>query len=182
MNLLLPLLQIYTPMCVKKRALKELFNFTAAAFGCQVPPIEGLSPDECLYQYTMFTQGHVEAFIQGGHDLQALQERLYVNAYQLGQMHGQMLRVRTIEEVMAMGRILYRILGIEFQGNAQGAVVISHCYFSRFYSGQVCRIMSAMDQGLFAGLSGGGQLVFTSRITEGQPCCRARFTLQEGAK
>ncbi len=105
-----------------------------------------------------------------------------MNAYQLGQMHGQMLRVRTIEEVMAMGRILYRILGIEFQGNAQGGVVISHCYFSRFYSGQVCRIMSAMDQGLFAGLSGGGQLVFTSRITEGQPCCRARFTLQEGAK
>jgi general L-amino acid transport system permease protein len=32
-------------------------------------------------------------------------------------------------------------------------------------------------RGLLAGLAGGGELVFIERITEGQPCCRACFTL-----
>ena len=76
---------------------------------------------------------------------------------------------------MDIGRVLYRILDIDLQGDARGEVVISRCYFSRFYSGEVCRLMSAMDRGLFAGLSNGGELTFSSRITEGQPCCRAHF-------
>lgn len=190
MNFLLSVLQIHTPTFVKKRALKELFHSTAAAFGCQAPPLDGLSPDECLSQYALFTQSHVEELVRSDQTsgasgtseaLRLLQERLYLNACQLGQTYGRMLHLRTIEEVMATGRILYRILGIDFQGNVQGDVVISRCNFSRFYSGQVCQIMSAMDCGLFAGLSGGGQLVFTSRITEGQPCCRARFTLGDRA-
>ena len=37
--------------------------------------------------------------------------------------------------------------------------------------------MSAMDRGLLAGLAGGGELAFSQRITEGHPCCRARFAL-----
>jgi hypothetical protein len=78
--------------------------------------------------------------------------------------------------VMDIGRVLYRILDIDLQGDARGEVVISRCYFSRFYSAEVCRLMSAMDRGLFAGLSNGGELTFSSRITQGQPCCRAHFT------
>jgi hypothetical protein len=33
--------------------------------------------------------------------------------------------------------------------------------------------MSAMDSGLIAGLTGAAGLVFTARITEGAPACRA---------
>ncbi len=82
---------------------------------------------------------------------------------------------------MALGRSLYDILDIDFDGSDSGSgsgeITISRCYFSSFYSPEVCQVMSAMDRGLLAGLAGGGELVFIERITEGQPCCRARFTL-----
>jgi len=181
-NLLVTLLQIHTPEYVRKRALSQLFKFTVAAFGCDVPPILTLSSDECLLQYALFTQSHVEGLIRDGRDLETVQHCLYQNAVELGKMHGKRLRIHTIEDTMAIGRVLYRILGIEFQGNAQGEVVIRRCHFSRFYSSQVCQIMSAMDRGLFAGLSNGGQLDFSSRITEGQPYCRAHFALWEDTK
>ncbi len=177
MSLPVRLLAVYTPPWVKKRALSQLLAFTAAAFQCQPPATRGLSLAERLRQYALFTRDQVEAHIQGERDLGALQERLYWCAYQMGRRHGKMLQVQSAGEVMALGRVLYRLLDIDFRGSAQGEVAITHCYFSRYYSAQVCGIMSAMDRGLVAGLSGGGRLVFSSRITEGQPCCRARFTM-----
>jgi hypothetical protein len=78
---------------------------------------------------------------------------------------------------MAISRVLYRMLDIDFRGDARGDVVISRCYFSSFYSGQVCGVMSAMDWGLLAGLANGGELAFSSRITEGESFCRAHLTL-----
>jgi hypothetical protein len=39
--------------------------------------------------------------------------------------------------------------------------------------------MSASDAGLLAGLTGGGRLTFTERISAGAPACIA--TLQQGA-
>mgnify|MGYP005860611663 CR=1 FL=1 len=175
MSLPVRLLAMHTPLWIRRRALDQLLAFTAAAFECPPPSTEGLSLDQRLREYALFTRNHVEDRIRRGDDLAVLQERLYWSAYQLGRMHGKMLRVRSNEEVMALGRVLYRILEIDFQGDAQGEVVIRRCYFSRIYSGPVCKVMSAMDRGLVAGLSGGAQLVFSARITEGQPCCRARL-------
>lgn len=182
MSLPVRLLEIYTPAWVKRRALSQLLAFTAAAFQCRPPSTEGLSLDQRLRQYALFTQGQVEEYIRSRGDLGALQERLYWSAYQLGRMHGKMLRVRSMGDAMALGRVLYRILQIDFQGDPQGEVAIRRCYFSRFYSGQVCSVMSAMDRGLLAGLSDGGQLVFSARITEGEPCCRARFLANDQAR
>jgi hypothetical protein len=73
-------------------------------------------------------------------------------------------------------------LDIDFQGDEKGEVLISHCSLSRYYSPDTCRVMSAMDRGLLAGLSGGKQLVFSARITEGQACCRAYLGAQEYTK
>ena len=144
-------------------------------------PLGGLSSDERLSVFASFTRDQVAGAHSGaslpGRDLEAVQQRLYDNAYRLGRRTGRLLGVRGVSDTMAVGRILYRILDIEFQGDAQGDVLISRCYFSGFYSGRVCQVMSAMDWGLLAGLAGSGQLIFSSRITEGQPCCRARFTL-----
>jgi hypothetical protein len=36
-----------------------------------------------------------------------------------------------------------------------------------------------LDAGLLAGLSDGGRLVFSQRITEGYACCRARLWVSE---
>jgi hypothetical protein len=76
---------------------------------------------------------------------------------------------------MALGQILYRAIGIEIQGDGQGNVTVKRCYFSQFYAGSVCDLISALDDGLFAGLSGGGRLTFSERLTEGSGCCRAKL-------
>jgi hypothetical protein len=175
MGILVSMLQIYMPDFVKKIALTQLFNSTAAAFEAEAPPLAGLTSAECLAQYARFAQTQAEQRLRDGREVEAVAQRLYRNAVEMGRRHSKWLRPGTVQDVMAIGRVLYRILGIDLQGDARGEVVIHRCYFSRFYSGEVCQLMSAMDRGLFAGLSNGGDLTFTSRITEGQPCCRAHF-------
>lgn len=179
MKLPLIILHIYTPMFIKKKALEELFHYTAVAFECEVPKLEGLSFNECLLKYALFTKEEAEKSIQLGHDLQAIKKQLYQNAYQLGEKFRKRFRITTTEEVMSVGKIFYRILGIEFHGTVQGDITISRCFFSQFYSRQVCQVISSLDEGVVAGLSGGGQLVFTQRITESRDCCKADFVLKE---
>jgi hypothetical protein len=181
MNLLVSALEIYTPNIVKKRALTQLFNHTAASFEVKVPPLAGLDLEECLAEYARFAQTHAEQRLRDGREVKVVAQRLYQNAVEMSQPYGRLLRLGTVADVMAIGRVLYRILNIDLQGDARGEVVINRCYFSHFYSARVCRLMSAMDRGLFAGLSNGGELSFSSRITEGQPCCRARFSWEPKA-
>ena len=173
----LPRLLAHTPPIVKRQALVQLFRSTAAAFQCDMPRLRGLSREQCLLAYARFTAEQTEEALRHGADLSELRERLYRNAYRLGRTPGRLLRVHSVGDVMALAHFLYGILDIEFQGSGSGEITISRCYFSSFYSPQVCQVMSAMDRGLLAGLAGAGDLVFTQRITEGQPCCRAHFIL-----
>lgn len=177
MNIAVWLLHWYTPTFVKKWALHDLFVATAAAFGCPAPTHKGLAYQDCLRLFAQFTQSQVATLIRDGHNLAAVEQRLYEHAYQLGEKYARLLPIRSQAEMMVIGRLLYSILDIDFQSNAQGDVTIRRCYFSRFYTGPVCRVMSALDRGLFAGLSQGGQLHFSTRLTEGSPCCLACFTL-----
>ena len=169
-----------TPESVKRQALAQLFRSTAAAFRCDMPRLSGLSREQCLLEYARFTADRAEEALRDGSDLSELQGRLYRNAYRLGRAPGWLLRVRSVDDVMALGRFLYGILDIDFEGSGSGEITIGRCYFSSFYSPEVCQVMSAMDRGLLAGLAGAGELVFMERITEGRPCCRAHFTLAAG--
>jgi hypothetical protein len=185
MSPLLARLLRHTPALVKRQALLLLFRATAAAFQVDMPRLWGLSREQCLLAYARFTANQVEEALRQGGDLSALQERLYRNAYRLGRTPGWLLRVHSVDDVMALGRSLYDVLDSDFHGSdggsdsgrGSGEITISRCYFSSFYSPEGCQLMSAMDRGLLAGLAGGGELVFMERITEGRPCCRARFTL-----
>ena len=165
------------PTIVKRQALVQLFRSTTAAFQCNMVRLSGLSRDQCLQEYARFTADQAGQALRSGSDLSDLRERLYWNAYCLGRTPGRLLGIRSVDDVMALGRLLYSILDIEFDGSGNGEITISRCYFSSFYSPEVCRLISAMDSGLLAGLAGAGDLVFTQRITEGQPCCRGHFTL-----
>ncbi len=169
-------LEIYTPEFVKRRAIAELFHATAAAFEADVPSIGGLGSQTCLSEYARFTQRQAEQALRDGRAVAVIKQRLYWNAVAMGARYGRWLRLWSAADVMAVGRVLYRILETDFQGDAAGEVVVSRCYFSRYFSADVCRLMSAADDGLFAGLSNGGRLTFSARITEGRPCCRAQFT------
>jgi hypothetical protein len=177
MSPLLARLLTHTPVIVRRQALVQLFRATAAAFQADMPRLSGLSREQCLLAYARFTAEQAEAALRQGDDLPGLQARLYENAYRLGRLPGRLLRVQGVDDTMTLGRFLYGILDIDFEGNANGEIMIDRCYFSNCYSPEVCRLMSAMDRGLLAGLAGGGDLAFSQRITEGHACCRARFTM-----
>jgi hypothetical protein len=179
MNILLQLLPHTLPAFIREEILEELFEATAAAFECPVPALDHLSYDEYLCAYALFTREQAEKALQSGRDVAAIKAQLYENAYPLGEKLRKWFGVDTMAEVMELGQILYRALGVEFQGDPQGNVTVNRCYFSQFYSGLVCDLISALDDGVFSGLSGGGRLLFSQRLTEGQPCCRAKLQVGE---
>lgn len=177
MSLGLKLLQIHIPLFFKKKALRDLFSLTAQAFGSDPPGTRRLSYRALLESYALFTRSEAQRHFGEGRDAEAVRLRLFAGASELGDRLRRRFLLRRPDEVLLMSKILYRVLGIEFEGRAGGEVKISSCFFSRFYNPESCRLVSALDEGLAAGLSGGGRLEFYERITEGKACCRARFSL-----
>ena len=179
MNLRLTIAGLYIPEFIKKKKLLELFELTADAFESDMPAIKNLSYSACLKAYADFSKTKAEEIIEEHADMDAVKGKLYRNAYQMGEKLRQDFHIKTKKEVLRLSSVLYRILRIEFIGSASGEVVIKRCFFSQFYSPDVCALISALDEGVAAGLSGGGRLEFKERITEGKNCCRAIFTMKE---
>lgn len=179
MNLRLLALKICIPSFIKKKKLEQLFDIVADAFGKSPPPLERLSYKERLKAFALYTSQEAETRIQAGQDLENIKKRLHRNACILGQRIRKDFGIRSPREVMEMSSILYQILGIDFEGDASGRVTIKKCFFSDYYSPQVCQIISSLDEGVAAGLSAGGKLSFSGRITEGKDCCDARLAMPE---
>ena len=180
MGILLTISRIYLPRFIRKNRLNELFNATADAFKRQAPQLEGYSLNQYLKKYALFSLENTEGSIKLGNEHE-VQERLYYNAYRIGKNIRAELKVQTLEEVMQACEVIYKALKIEFRGDSQGQIYIRSCFFSSFYSSDVCRIISSLDEGLVAGLSGGLKLDFYQRITEGSKCCRARLMAAESS-
>jgi len=180
MNLALAILDFYAPAPVRKKALCDLFSATAQAFGVDLPLTRGLSARRLLQAYALFTKEESERLWAEKRDQSEVERRLFRNASDLGAKLRGRFRVRSRDDIIRLSRILYKILGISFEGRPDGQVIIRDCAFSRFYTGRVCRLISALDAGAAAGISGGGKLEFTQRMTEGHDCCRARLVLEDG--
>jgi hypothetical protein len=176
MNLLIKLLPHNLPAFIRKEILAELFEATAEAFGNPAPPLDHLPYEERLRTYATFTREQAEKALQSGQDIAALKTKLYQSAYPLGAKLRKWFASDSMEEVAALGQILYRAIGVEIRGDNQGNVTVDSCYFSQFYFPPICDLISALDDGLFSGLSAGGRLVFSERLTEGKQQCRARLT------
>ena len=165
--------RLLMPFGIRRRALEQLFARTAAAFGTPVPPSQTRGTSGRLLEYARFTRARAEEALQRGDDLAALDRRLHRAAYGLGASYRLQLGVHSISGAMAAARLIYRNLGIDFQGSPDGEVIIRRCGFARTYTPQVCRLISALDRGLMTGLARGGELQFRQRITEGADSCRA---------
>jgi hypothetical protein len=165
--------RLLMPFGIRRRALEQLFARTAAAFGTPVPPARWRGARGRLLEYARFTRARAEKALRRGEDLAALDRRLYRAAYGLGARYRLQLGVRSISGAMAAARLIYRSLGIDFQGSPDGEVTTRQCGFARMYTPQVCGLISALDRGLMAGLARGGELRFRQRITEGAESCRA---------
>jgi len=179
MNLLIKILPHNLPVFIREEILVALFEATANAFKCPAPTLDQLSYDACLQTYALFTRDQAEKALQAGHDIRAIKTQLYRNAYPLGAKLREWFGVDTMGEVMELGQILYQAIGVEISGDTQGEVTVKRCYFSQFYSSPVCDLISALDDGVFSGLSGGGRLAFSERLTEGRACCRAKLQSRE---
>src|SRR5512143_3530528 len=155
MNLLSRVLPHNLPAFVRGKLLAELVEATADAFECPAPTLDHLAYDERLRSYALFSREQAEKALSSGRNLLAIKTHLYQNAYPLG------ARLR-------------KWFGVD----AMSDVMVNGCYFSQFYSGPVCDLISALDDGVFSGLLGGGRLAFSERITEGRQCCRAKLQLE----
>jgi len=176
--MLLKILLLYFPAFIKKKKIRELFALTADAFLTETPDLSGLSYAELLDKYAVFSKEQAEYYLESGQDPEALHSRLYHNALKMGEGIKKSLRISTFAEARNALRLIYSLLAIDFRCDSRGHILIKQCFFSRFYSDKVCRIISALDEGLAAGLSG-GKLRFERRITDGNDCCKAYLETRE---
>jgi len=201
-NLLIAAADLYIPTSVRRKKLLQLYACTASAFDSVMPEVRGLPYAELLRSYAAFTAAQANRAPYGESpvirsdpisatkssrqaneespraDLPEIRRRLHDGAYRIGSDLRHSLHVQTASEALAAARLLYRAIGIELATTATGEITVQRCFFSDFYSAPVCRLIASLDQGLFAGLSAGGRLTFTERITEGRPCCRAILALE----
>jgi hypothetical protein len=182
MGLKLRLLQLFVPATVKTVTIKEFFEFTAYAFECATPAFEGQSHIEMLHTFTDFFKDEAEKTIRKGDDLGEVKQRLFENARLLGKKLKDRYRIRSLRDAFRMARAIFRILLIDFEGDARGEIVVRRCFFSSQFSKEVCSIISSFDEGLLTGLTGGGVLTFIERLTDCSACCRARFRLNAPEK
>lgn len=178
-NVLLKLLSIYTPVFLKKRGLQALFDVTARGFQCPKPQVKGKLYEECLKEYAIFTRERTLQAMEDGKDVSKLRKRLFRNSYEYGKKLRDTLNVNSQKEVNRVSKYIFKNVLSEFYGNEHGGISITKCYFSNYYSPEVCRVASAIDAGLLSGLQGGGYLVFSERITEGNESCKACLLVKE---
>jgi len=103
--------------------------------------------------------------------------------FEAGSMMGRDLRSRLRlsgdpEEFLAAARLLYRMLGIEFQVEMQGregTMKVVRCSLSQGYGPLTCDVISAMDEGVVSGLDPQVSMRFETRNRPGTPCCTARI-------
>lgn len=179
MSVRLALVSAYVPGFVKRRKLRELLCRSAEAFGTPVPETAGRSYRECLGTFAAFTAAQADRVGRDGVTAAGVRSRLRAAGREIGGGIRRGLGVGTRGEAMRAARIIYRMLGIDFEGRADGAIVIRSCDFSRVYTARACGLVSGLDEGLLAGLAGEGRLEFASRITEGCERCEAIFHFEE---
>jgi hypothetical protein len=179
MSIRLFLAEQYLPVFIRKRELKNLFQLTASAFARQAPPLNGLSFDECITEFALFTRTSVDQARTRDENISVIQDRLFQQAFEYGRLWRIRFGITTMKEVMRAGRILYGAIGIEFRGTDQGVIEIGTCFFSKFYSPATCEVISSLDAGIMAGLSDGKPLSFSQRITEGFESCKAQMSMKE---
>jgi hypothetical protein len=179
MSLRLSLFRAFRPRLLMRQSLKDLFTLTAQAFGKEAPDLRKIPWAECLQQYAVFTKAEVERALAERADMSLVKERLKKNAMAFGYGLRTRLGIRTRKEALDGLAVLYGAIEIVFQADDEGDVTIPRCFFSSHYTPEVCRVVSALDEGLAAGFTGGGQLRFIQRITEGSACCRAVLAARE---
>jgi len=179
LNLRLALAERFLPASLRKRELLSLFELTAEAFEVPLPALKGLTIDQMLETYARWTNEQAARSAEAASRGSAVRAHLRDLGFAYAGRIRERLGLRTKKQIMRAGRLLYRLIRIDFQGTEAGEILVRRCFFSRIYAPRTCVLMAGLDEGILAGLSGGGRLQFSSRITEDASACRGRFTFPE---
>ena len=86
-------------------------------------------------------------------------------------------------DLIKAARILYRVLGIDFevewQGQTDATLIVNRCALAKNYTELTCIILSATDEGVVKGLNPNMNMKFENRITSGCSHCTARIKQNE---
>jgi hypothetical protein len=175
MNLILAIAEFYVPGPIKRRKFLEIFALTAEAFGVEPPVLTGLSYGNLLKVYARFSAEAAGRLLKSKDGGEEARRRLACLAYAYGQELRRQFHVKNRREAMRMGKLIYRLSGIQMTAAPEGEILISRCFFKDHYSPGICYLMSGLDEGIFTSLSGDRNFKFLERLTEGHACCRARL-------
>ena len=177
MSLRLALLRRGMTASMRLGLLDELALVTAKGFGSPPPRWSGSSFEARLHEYARFTAGQAEALLAESDPdaLEAAMTRLRFGATELGARARRQLGLKSTSDALEALIVLYREIGIEMTCAEPGKIVVHRCLFAGYFSEPACRVVGALDEGIAAGLSDGGQLRFHERLTSGAACCRAQL-------
>jgi hypothetical protein len=176
MSLRLFLLERHVPSAMRRRMFDQLVRVTADAFDTPPPHLGRLPSTEGIQRFAEFTRAEAERVLAAAPASSAVSDRLFHGAQEMGALVRRRLGIRRPDEAVRALRLLYAAIGIDLDREPRtGDVVIGRCAFSRVYTPAVCQFVSALDAGIVSGLTGGTAMIFTARITEGAPACRARL-------
>ncbi len=178
MNLRLALAGLGLPPCVRRIGIRRLFRLTAGAFGAPVPPIAARSNARLLRDYAAFTRDEAARLAARPGDAEGVRAALRSQAMVMGVDLRRAFGVRNLGDGEVLLGIVYRAIGVELNAEG-GAVTVLRCGFAPFYDEAACRIISALDEGLMAGILGEGRLEFTERLTAGHGRCAGTFRLRK---
>jgi hypothetical protein len=110
-------------------------------------------------------------------------EAMFKIGEKLGRETGQKLGVgKSLKDLTKAAKILYRILGIEFevelQNPSNAVLIVNRCALAANYSELTCQILSATDEGTIKGLNQNMKMSFTQKMTSGLPECKAKIKFE----
>lgn len=177
MSLRLSLLERRTPEWLKRRLLDDLTRMTAAALGGSAPRWDSRAFESRLRQFVTFSAAAATELLAEGDQTVVAEAhaRLQASAAGLGASLRRRLGVRQTDDVLRALALLYRHIGIDFRPAGPGRIEVTRCAFAGAYDEHICRLMSALDEGVADGLSAGWRLRFSERLTAGASCCRASY-------
>src|SRR5579864_2120373 len=115
MNLAGRLLLLYVPEPVRRRAIAELFDATAGAFGASPPRRSRASVDQLLHRYARCTAEWANRALTSGRDLSVIRARLYRAASVIGDRLRTRTGVSSRGDALRIARAVYGMLHIDFR-------------------------------------------------------------------
>lgn len=176
MNVRVALLPWVLRCGLRRVLLDRLAGVTARALGSAPASFSGLAWEARLERYARTTAAQADALLQAGDPkaTEAAARELWRGARELGASARRLLGLRGPDEALAALCAFYGQIGIRAACGG-GELRVRHCVFAEHFGRRTCELVAALDDGFAAGLSGGGLLRFTRRITAGDACCLARL-------